>query len=118
MEKTILKHLGFLVEEYGMSFKTQSFDEYIGFCGPFNAYSFYNENGCFTVFHAVQRGEWGWYTSSAISSNLYDLLENEIIQRDYISPCGFSYKKMLKQLADVIRKQILTSKSFFEIEIN
>lgn len=62
-EKLIKKHLSFLINEYNMSFKYQCFNDYKGFKGPIDVYSFYNDNGCFTLHNIVQRGEWGWYVS-------------------------------------------------------
>ena len=32
-----------LVEKYNMNFEFQTFDEYLGFPGPINTYSFYNK---------------------------------------------------------------------------
>ena len=115
--KMVLKVLGFLCKEYRMEFRYQKFDEYLGFCGPINTYSFYNEQGCFTLHQVVQRGEWGWYVSSTVYTNLYELLDIEIRQSDYIPNSTFSYKKNLKMLAQVIRKQIENSQQFFGIEV-
>ena len=115
--KTILKVLGFLVKKYQMSYKFQSFDEYLGFSGPINTYNFYNEKGCFTLCQVVQRGEWGWYVSKEIHANLPGLLETEINQRDYIHHSSFSYKRTLKVLGDVIREQLEHSQHFLGIEV-
>ena len=116
--KTVLKVLGFLSEEYQMKFRFQSFDEYLGFHGPINTYSFYNEQGCFTLHQVVQRGEWGWYVSRKVHANLYELLEKEIRQSDFIRYSTFSYKKHLKMLAGVIRKEVENSQQFFGIVID
>lgn len=116
--KTVLKILGFLNEEYGMKFHFQSFDVYMGFRGPINTYSFYNDHGCFTLHHVVQRGEWGWYVSSKIHTNLCELLTKEIRQSDYIQHSTISYKNHLKMLAAIIRKQVESSQQFFGIIVN
>jgi len=116
--KTVLKFLGFLVNEYQMRYRFQSFDEYLGFNGPFNAYSFYNEQGCFTLFQAVQRGEWGWYISKKLHTNLLELLETEINQSEFIHRSVFSYKKSLKLLGDSIREQLEHSQQFFGIVVS
>lgn len=115
--KVILKYLGFLVDDYQMQFSFQSFEEYKGFSGPVNTYSFYNKNGCFTLHQVVQRGEWGWYVSKDYHENQYDLLENEIKQNEFISTNGLSYKKMLKELAFCISNQISASNQFFGIKV-
>ena len=75
----VLKYLGFLVTEYNMQFKAQEFDEYLGFHFMSYTYSFYNENGCFTIHHIPQRGETGWFVSKTISEDQYELLKKEII---------------------------------------
>lgn len=115
--KAVLKYLGFLVDDYQMQFSFQSFDEYKGFSGPVNTYSFYNENGCFTLHQVVQHGEWGWYASKEYCENQYDLLETEIKQNEFISENSLSYKKMLKELAFCILNQISVSNNFFGIKV-
>ena len=114
---SVLKHLGFLLDDYGMQFSFQSFEEYKGFSGPANTYSFHNKNGCFTLHQVVQRGEWGWYTSKEYHENQYDLMENEIKQNEFISTNCLSYKKMLKKLALCISNQISASNEFWGIKV-
>jgi hypothetical protein len=115
--KTVLKFLGFLVNEYQMIYLFQSFDEYLGFYGPINTYSFYNKQGCFTLLQVVQRGEWGWYISKKIHTNLYNLLETEIVQNDFVHQSTFSYRKNLKILRDIIRDQLEHSQQFFGVVV-
>ena len=115
--KTVLKFLGFLVNEYQMRYRFQNFDEYLVLYGPINTYSFYNEKGCFTLLQIAQRGEWGWYISKKLHTNLPDLLEAEISQHDFIHQRTFSYKKTLKLLANTIREQLEHSKQFFGIVV-
>lgn len=113
--KLIQKHLGFLETEYDFKFSFQTFDDYNGFYGPIDTYSFYNNFGCFTLHHVVQRNEWSWFTSKKFSTNQYELLEIEINQTNYI--CGFRlfYSSVLKELASIIRKQIELYSGFFDI---
>jgi len=113
----IKKHLGFLETEYNFTFAFQTFDDYYGFCGPIDAYSFYNDSGCFTIHNIVQRGEWGWFTSKKFSANQYELLEAEIVQTNYITKRHWFYNAVLKELANIIKKQIDSSGSFFNIRI-
>lgn len=115
--KNVLKYLGFLVDDYQMQFLFQSFDEYKGFCGPINTYSFYNNNGCFTLHQVVQRGEWGWYVSKELHKDQYALLETEISQNEYIRRGSVFARSSLKNLADIIDEQILVSKEFFGIKV-
>ena len=114
--KLILKHLGFLREESGLNFAFQSFDSYHGFCGPIDTYSFYNDFGCFTLHHIVQKGEWAWYKSSKFSKSQYKLLETEINQSNYISQCFF-LGSVLKKLSESIQSQIALTNEFFDIPI-
>jgi len=100
-----------------MSYLFQSFDEYLGFHGPINTYSFYNQHGCFTLHQVVQRGEWGWYVSDKIHRNLYKLLDKEIIQSDFMQHSTISYKKHLKILSSIIQKQLKNSQQFFGITV-
>lgn len=115
--QTILKFLGFLVDEYQMKYMFQTFNEYLGFHGPINTYSFYNQYGCFTLLQVVQRGEWSWHVSGKIDTNLYNLLQTEIKQKDFIQHSTMSYKKHLKLLADVIKEQVECSQRFFGITV-
>lgn len=116
--KILLKYLGFLVDIYQMDFKFQSFSEYLGFWGPIDTYSFYNEYGCFTLFHIVQKGELGWYTSKKIGTDLLELLKEEIIQTKYTQKNTYFFRQHIKVLSDVIRKQIDSSQEFFGIRVN
>lgn len=115
--KTVLKFLGFLIDEYRLDYLFQKFDKYSDFYGPIHAYSFYNDYGCFTLLEVVQRGEWAWYVSEKIYTNLEELLETEIKQTDYIQQQFFSYKTCLKVLGDLIRQQLEHSQQFFGIVV-
>lgn len=115
--KSVIKNLDFLTNEFGFEFIFQTFEDYYGFCGPIDAYSFFNEHGCFTLHHIVQKGEWGWFTSSKFSTNQYDLVQNEINQSSYISKKHYFAHSALKELAIIIKNQILTDRAFFGIKI-
>jgi len=114
--KLIKKHLGFLETDYGLKFEFQTFEDYKGFCGPIDAYSFYNDFGCFTMHNIVQKGEWGWFVSKKFSQNQYELLDTEIDQRNYIDKRYWLYSSVLKKLAEIIKNQIELSGSFFGIK--
>lgn len=116
--KLIRKHLGFLETTYGFKFAFQTFDNYNGFCGPIDTYSFYNNLGCFTLHNVVQKGEWGWFTSKKFSTNQYQLLEVEINQRNYINHRYWFYSSVLKELAYQIEFQINEHGSFFDIKLD
>ena len=113
--KLVLKYLGFLVTEHNMQFKVQKFNFFKNFWS-YN-YSFYNENGCFTIRDIPQRDETHWYVSHAFSEDEAELKEREIIQPLYIQgPCWF-WRTLIKKLAASIRYQITTSGEFFGIKV-
>ncbi len=115
--KIILKYFGFLVEKYNMKFEFQTFNEYLGFLGPIETYSFYNKNGCFTFHNVVQTGEWNWYRTKEFSYNQYELLEKKIEQRNYLYKSYFFTSSWLRDLSVIIRKQAERSNSAFGIQL-
>lgn len=116
-EKKILKYLGFLKTEFGMSYAFQSFSNYRGFAGPIETYSFYNDNGCITFHHIIQRGEWGWYTSKEFSNIQEGLLEKEIEQREYLHKSYFLTKSWLKDLQQALHEEIKQYGTVFHIKV-
>lgn len=117
-KKLILKHLGFLVENYNMKFVFLSFPKFMGFYGPSDCYCFYNDNGCFTIHNLVQRGEWGLFNSPKFSNYQHELLFKEISQRPYFNRSYYTASGWLKELAKVISNEIKLKNSFFSIKVN
>lgn len=76
----ITTELDFLIEEYGMKYQFQSFEKTVGggFWGPCEAYSYYNDYGCFTIYNIVQRGDLDFYYSPKFSCNQNELLQDEV----------------------------------------
>jgi hypothetical protein len=116
-KKFFLKNFGFLIDEYKMDFLFQKFHDYKGFFGPIYTYSFYNSNGCITFHNIAQRGEWGWYKSSKISNNQYELLEKEINQKIYLKKTYLLISNSLKDLANVLKKEINDRNTIFGIKV-
>lgn len=116
--KWVIKYLGFLISDFSFKYAFQVFPDYVGFCGPSETFSFYNDFGCFTLHYLVQRDEWGWFLASEFSSDQSELLCCEIRQKDYIIRPILSNKRMLKLLGESIRTQINESHSFFGISTN
>lgn len=123
----ITAELDFLQKEYGMKYCFQSFKKTLDglFWGPCDAYSYYNEFGCFTVYHIVQRGELDFYCSEKFSENQSELLQREV---NLESKCKkvwlnmphkiFRQRKIFFQtLAKAIRLQIQQEGKFYEIEV-
>ena len=115
--KLILRHLGFL-KKYGFEFCFQTFDDYKGFRGPIDTYSFYNKYGCFTLHNIAQKGEWNWFVSRSFSTNQYELLEKEIDPSFYISTKCWLYSTVIKRLAKFLEGQVIHGKSMFGIKID
>ena len=65
------------------------FSEFNDFLGPFDAHSFYNDYGCFTILHAVQRNEIEYYISHEFSNSKKILFEMKISEQVF---------KIMKQL--------------------
>lgn len=112
-----MKYLGFLVSDYNFKFSFQSFPEYLGFYGPVDCYSFYNDNGCFTLHNIVQRGDWGLFISPQFSNNQYELLVKEIPQKEYIKRSYYTASGWLKEFSKIISDEIKSNNSLFSIEI-
>jgi len=69
---------GFLVKDYGLTYKFQEFENcYDGNWTVFT-YSFYNDDGCFTIHYLVGRDELDFYYSSRFSSVREELRERQI----------------------------------------
>lgn len=115
--KLICRHLGFLIHDYNMKFKFQTFKFFHEFYGPIDTYSFYNHNGCFTLHNVVQKGEWGIFVSSKFSEDQYQLLAKEIFLEHYLPNRSLTINGFLKKLAVSISEQLERNNSFFGINI-
>lgn len=116
-ENCIKKHLGFLTKEYGLNYIRQEFGDYMDFHGPAECFSFYNSDGCFTLHHLEQRGEWGWFYAPQFCKSQDGLLKTEIDQQQYIHGRVFGYRHMLRLLGKSIQRQITESGGFFGISV-
>ena len=109
--KKILTIFGFLIREYNLQFKFQTFDKYLYFCGPIDTYSFYNDFGCFTLHNVVQKGEWTMYKSAKFTEDQYKLMAQRIYEIDYsymrnIKKWCWTTTGWLKLLAQAIKEEI------------
>ena len=78
LEGVIMKEIkcfNFLVEQYSLKFTYQQFEKDKNNWEPMQAYSYYNDSGCFTVYYAEQEGDWDYYYSTIFSNNKKELLE-------------------------------------------
>lgn len=118
----IEKDFNFLITNYNFEFGHNNFSSYDGFLGPFNAYSFYNDCGCFTIVHAIQRNEIEYFVSREFSR------EQKVLLGTKISEQIFKILKLLRRnplnwfksdhtlLADYIMNEINTKEEFFRIK--
>ena len=114
-----------VLDRYDLKFSFQSFEKYLDFWGPMETYSIYNDNGCFTIYHAVQRGEWDYYVSSKFSLVQEELMEKTVIPYNYCKDIWqkkykwYSSKKTVFQIiSEIISKQINSAGEFFGVKVN
>ncbi len=112
-----------LIDKYNFKYGFNNFSCFNGFLGPFYAYSFYNEYGCFTILHAVQRNEIEYYVSKKFSDNQGILFETQISEKVFIilkklrkKPLNW-FKSDNVLLADYIVDEIKTNGDFFGIKV-
>lgn len=120
--KKILTIFGFLIREYNLQFKFQTFDKYLYFCGPIDTYSFYNDFGCFTLHNVVQKGEWTMYKSAKFTEDQYKLMAQRIYEIDYsymrnIKKWCWTTTGWLKLLAQAIKEEIDKEGTLFGIRV-
>lgn len=113
----VYKHLGFLAEEYGMRCSFDLLPNTLGVDDPTYVYSFYNENGCFSVTEVAQRAEWDCYTSEAYSIDVRNRMDKRIDQRSYIKMSIFTARSFLKLTAKKIKTQLHESHCFWGIQV-
>ena len=131
--KECIQMLMFLVDEYGLLYSEQTFNN----C-PFGnyttkTYTFYNDSGCFTIKYLVQRDELDFYFSSKFSNDYNKLQEKpvniwidepEIWNKNqksiFLIKDPFFWwkkKKVIKALAETIKIKIDKNNEFFGIKI-
>lgn len=68
----------FLTDDYNLSFRYQSFDNYLGSNATAETYSYYNDSGCVTFMNIAVIGEESWHYSPKISDKIEELTTKEI----------------------------------------
>jgi len=138
IEKTILRYLGFLIEEYHLKYDYSIFEEYLGTNATLQTFTFYNNNGCFVVHDVPVKGELrfiylsninllGQYAKkpSSVKNSVIDvrLIEKEIWEKHekilfFNNPFfWWDKKKVLCALQEIIRIQIEKTGMFFGIKV-
>lgn len=138
-EQIVKDALDFLCEDYEFHYRFAQFENYLNQHLPIMTYSYYNENGCFTITEFEPRHEvtylhldtvdsvkeyfsWNYSKKLQREVNIFDIEPDIWNRRGKI--CGIpnlffwgSDKKILKALAEVIQVQIEKNGAFFEIKV-
>ncbi|MBE6797195.1 MAG: hypothetical protein E7531_02510 [Ruminococcaceae bacterium] len=122
----------FLITDYGLEYKHQEFINAYDGNWTVQAYSFYNNSGCFTIHNLVQRDELDFYYSPKFSQELSELcgkgvnictIEPEIwdkhtkIWRFKRPFFWLNNNKVLSVFAEVLKTHLSKNKEFFGIQI-
>ncbi len=108
---SIMEHFSFLVKEYNFKFDKIALGDMrdengkLWFYGPFNCYSFYNENVCINFMNLVQRQDWYITITKELSNDQTYIRKGQKI--------GKEYEYNWKLLASVIKNDIKQFKTIF-----
>ena len=86
---SIMEHFSFLVKDYGFKFDKAELGDMkdengkLWFYGPFNCYSFYNENICINFMNLVQRQDWYITITKEFSNNQTYISKGQQIDSKY-----------------------------------
>lgn len=86
---SIMEHFSFLVKDYGFKFDKVELGDMkdengkLWFYGPFNCYSFYNENICINFMNLVQRQDWYITITKEFSNNQTYIRKGQQIDSKY-----------------------------------
>lgn len=121
----------FLMKDYNLSYKYQEFFNCYGGNWTVKTHSFYNDNGCFTIYIEVQRGMDFWYASkfsterealcekqidvSSIETQIWDKYEKFFIFKNPFFWCND--KKVLSTLAEALKVHLAKNNEFFGIDV-
>lgn len=113
----------FLIDKYDFKYEFNNFSSFHDFLGPFDAHSFYNKYGCFTILHAVQRNEIEYYVSKEFSNKQEILFEVKISEQVFkilkhlrINPLNW-FKSDNVLMVDYILNEIKKKGEFFGIKV-
>lgn len=128
----IREQFAFLVDDYGFQYGEQKFEN----CWEGNwtviTYSFYNENGCFTIHTLPERGEVGFFCCDRFSSDRESLcarlVDIRTIEEDVWDKHSclwsirnpffwYSQRKVFAALAEVIRTHLSKHDDLFGIKL-
>jgi hypothetical protein len=124
---SVTKHFEFLIKEYSFEYSLIRFENF-----PFgnwyvDMYSYYNKNGCFSIYNIPQRGEWDYFFAKKFSTDITELMEQRIdiaavekeiwhkLRRKFLF--RLRHNLFHKTLAEVIKKQISEQGEFYGIKV-
>ena len=113
------------LQEYKVFYKEQVFNHVFNTNFTVFTYSFYNKNGCFTIYNLPQRGEVYYYMSTKIEDNLIRLMDKEVnifsmypkIFDKHKSRFFYSFNKEIKILSEILKIEIVEKGEFFGIKL-
>ena len=122
IHKRIKNKFSFLIDTYGMKYDQLIFstDKSGSFLGPMYAHCFYNENGVFVIYYALQRNEWYFYTSDKHTTNQEELLKVDISNKvyDLIKSTRALCFSELSKLSLGLKKELKKSPLLFGIRLD
>lgn len=123
----IKKQFEFLVKDYNLKYSFHRFENFPFGNWSVDMHSYYNDNGCFSIYNIAQRGEIDYYYAKKYSSLIKELMERRIdveamgkeIWEKLRKKFLFKYRHKLfnKTLAEVIKTQIEQHGEFYGIKI-
>lgn len=137
-EEKILNLFDFLINEYKMKYIYKEFDNYLNTNATLITFTFYNDNGCFLIHNVPVKGEvefiyleninqlnqYGSNPSSVKKQNIdITSVHREIWDKyEKIGPFKnplfwIRSNKVLKVLAEVVKKQIEFTGNFYGLEV-
>lgn len=114
-EKLINKYLGFLVQDYLMSFSINIVPNTTGIENPTYIYSYYNSSGCFSIVEIAQRDEWTCFFSNKPTIDIDTM--HKISNHEFLYKHVYSKRQFLMQIAQYIKKSISKHNSFWGISM-
>ena len=121
---SVEKDFKVLIDKYDFKYEFNSFLSFYDFSGPFYAYSFHNDSGCFTILYALQRNEIEYYISKEFSNKQETLLKINISEQVFKALKCFRkkpsnwFKRDNVLLIDYIVDEINTKGEFFDIKVH
>ena len=109
--RRVMKYFSFLVKDYDFKFDKIALGDMrdengkLWFYGPFNCYSFYNDNLCINLMNLVQRQDWYIRITKELSDDQIYIRKGQKVEEKYCYNFGL--------LAAVIKSDIVQNNEIF-----